>query len=264
MTGASTHAAATRSGRHVLVTGGSTGIGLASAEAFGRTGDRVTIVARSPGPLKKAETDLRAAGIKVLGVSGSVADVEDVERMVEVATERFGPVDVLVNNAGIGTEGLIAEMPVEQWQEVLDINLTGVFLPTRRVVKAMLEQHRPGVILVTGSINALMPRSPAVAYASSKAAIDAFVRGLGAELGPAGVRVCGVHPGYIETPLLHKVYTPDAVYQRWVEERTALIPLGRLGTAEEIASVFLFLASEAASYISATSVVVDGGRTPVG
>jgi NAD(P)-dependent dehydrogenase (short-subunit alcohol dehydrogenase family) len=124
----------------------------------------------------------------------------------------------------------------------------------------MIRRGTGGVLLFTGSINALIPTPPALAYSVSKAGLDAFVRGLAVELGAHGIRVAGVHPGYIDTPLLEKVYSDPNELRRWKQDRESRVPLGRFADPDEVAAVFQYLASDAASYITGTSVVVDGGR----
>lgn len=248
----------------MLVTGGSTGIGFATARRFGADGDRVTIVARTEPTLSQAVETLCRDGIEACGIARSVADPKSIEDIHRSATAAFGPIEVLVNNAGVAPESPTADMSDNDWHNVMATNLTGVFMLTQCVISDMIAHGIRGVILMTGSINALTPKPPAVAYSVSKAGIDAFVRGLAVELGPMGIRVCGVHPGYIDTPLLRKVYSDEDVYDAWVADRTSRVPLARFGAPDEIASVFHFLASDDASYITGVNVAVDGGRTANG
>jgi NAD(P)-dependent dehydrogenase (short-subunit alcohol dehydrogenase family) len=246
-------------GRHVLITGGSSGIGLATAALFAELGCKVTITGRREAPLKAVARELTDRGHAVHAAVGSVASLEDLRRVHAEAVDHAGPVQVVINNAGIGPEAPLIDMDELIMRKLVDTNL-GVWAMTKLVVPAMLDAGE-GVVLVTGSINALLPEPPGVAYAMTKAAIDSFVRGLAAEVGPRGIRVAGVHAGYVETPMLQKALGTGSELQQWVAEREAKIPLRRLAQPEEIAEVFVFLASSAASYVTGTSVAVDGGRT---
>jgi NAD(P)-dependent dehydrogenase (short-subunit alcohol dehydrogenase family) len=247
-------------GQHVLITGGSSGIGLATAARFAELGCRVTITGRREAPLKAAARELTDRGFAVHAAVGSVASMDELRRVHAEAVDYAGPVEVVLNNAGIGLEAPLIDMDEHLMRELVETNLFGVWALTKLVVPAMHDAGE-GVVLVTGSINALMPEPPGVAYAMTKAAIDSFVRGLAAEVGSRGIRVAGVHAGYVETPMLQKALGTGSELQQWVAEREAKIPLRRLAQPQEIAEVFVFLASSAASYITGTSVVVDGGRT---
>jgi glucose 1-dehydrogenase len=246
--------------RSVVVTGGSTGIGLETARRFGQGGDGVVITGRTAATLEEGRRELERAGIEVAVVHGSVGRPEDVRRVIDTAVERFGGVDVLVNNAGAGPESPIVDTADETWDDIYATNVRGPFLMSREVARTMIDQGRGGSILFTSSINALRPTPPAVAYSSAKASLDAFIKGLAVELAPHGIRVCGVNPGYIDTPMLQKVYATPESFDAWVADRTERVPLGRFGRPEEIAAAFWFLASSEASYITGTSLVVDGGR----
>jgi NAD(P)-dependent dehydrogenase (short-subunit alcohol dehydrogenase family) len=250
----------TSSQKNVIVTGGSTGIGLAIARRFGQEGARVLITGRNASTLEQARADLATEGIDALAEPASVADAVDVQRVVERAVTEFGSVDVLINNAGVGPEAPVLETTEEMWDALNDTNLKGVFLMSREVGRVMVKGGTGGVILVTSSINAIVPESPAVVYSATKAAVDVFVKGLAVELAPFRIRVCGVNPGYIQTPLLRKVYSDDDTYESWVKDRTAAVPMKRFGEPGEVAAAFYFLASDEASYITGTSLVVDGGR----
>jgi glucose 1-dehydrogenase len=246
--------------RSVVVTGGSTGIGLETARRFGQGGDRVVITGRTEATLEEGRRELERAGVEVAAVQGSVGRAEDVRRVIDTAVERFGGIDVLVNNAGVGPESRILDTSEGTWDDIYATNVRGPFLMSREVARTMIDQGRGGSILFTSSINALRPTSPAVAYSSAKASLEALIRGLAVELAPHGIRVCGVNPGYIETPMLRKVYPTAESFETWLSDRTTRVPLGRLGRPEEIAAAFWFLASSDASYITGTSLVVDGGR----
>jgi 3-oxoacyl-[acyl-carrier protein] reductase len=249
-----------RERRSVVVTGGSTGIGLAVARRFAQDGDRVLVTGRTESTLQEAQSQLADEGLEIFTEAASVANTGDVRRVVDRVVAEFGGIDVLINNAGVSSESPILETSEEMWDELNSINLKGVFLMSREVGRSMVERDKGGVILVTSSINSLVPVSPGIAYGVTKAGVDALVKGLAVELASSRIRVCSVNPGYIETPLLHKTYSPEHVYESWVRGRTALVPMKRLGDPSEIANVLHFLASEDASYITGTQIIVDGGR----
>jgi NAD(P)-dependent dehydrogenase (short-subunit alcohol dehydrogenase family) len=246
--------------RNVLVTGGSTGIGLAVARRFGQAGDRVMITGRTSSTLEQARSELLDEGAVVLAEPASVSNLDDVRRVVHRTVQEFGSIDVLVNNAGVGPEAPVLETTETAWDEINDTNLKGAFLMTWEAGRTMVDARRGGVILFTSSINAIAPEPPAVVYSASKAAVDVIVKGLAVELAPHSIRVCGVNPGYIETPMLQKVYGDDETYETWVHDRQQAVPMRRLGYPSEVAEAFYFLASDEASYITGTNLVVDGGR----
>lgn len=246
--------------RGVIVTGGSTGIGFEAARRFAQAGDRVMITARSSEALAEARSSLAAEGLGVVTEAGSVSDVDDVRRALAVATERLGSVDVVINNAGICYEASVVDTDDETWAALVSTNVTGVFLMSREAAKVMIEQGTGGVIINTSSVNSTMVEPLYVPYSATKAAVDAFTKGLALELAPHGIRVVGVRPGYIETPMIGKVLQDPAGADEWRESVSQVVPLGRMAYPEELAGTYFFLASEDASYITGTNVVVDGGR----
>lgn len=243
--------------RHVLMTGVGAGVGIATACRFNSAGDRITILAHNEQHLKEARDRLKGLGISTLAVSGSTGDGEDVQRFLADAEGQHGPIEVLVINAAVGTDSPAVEMSVEGWSNVVDANLKDVFLTSRAAADGMIQEGIDGVILITVSISILI-RPPAVAH-GAKAALEAYTRALAVELGPRGIRVCGVHPGYIETSLPSKSPVTSR-FRAPAKDRIADVPLGRMGMPEEVASVLYFLASSDASYITGANVVVDGGR----
>jgi len=249
-----------REPRRVVVTGGGSGIGLSVAEAFAGHGDRVAIVGRDEKRLSAAIEQSADAPGELIAVSGDVASGPGARQILRQAVEAIGGVEILVNNAGICIEELVVETSDEAWRALVDTNLSGAFYMARETGRLMIDQGRGGVILNTSSINAPMPERGYVPYSMTKAAIDCMTQGLSLELAEYGIRVCGVRPGYIETPMLGKVLEDSADLEAWREEETARVALGRFGTGADCAGAFLFLASPAASYITGASVTVDGGR----
>jgi gluconate 5-dehydrogenase len=247
------------SGKVVLVTGGSRGLGLEMAEALGEAGAAVAVTARRQQWLSSAETTLRQAGIECLTVQcdGSIPD--HVTAAVGRVVERFGRIDVLVNNAGISWAEPIETMPVEKWREVIDTNATGCFLMSRAVGQEMRRTGAGGSIINVASVMGLVGMAPeildAVGYSASKGAIVSFTRDLAVKWARHGIRVNAVAPGFFETRLSAGVLARN---QEGIERIT---PMGRIGRPGEMKGVVLFLASEASSYITGQVLSVDGGAT---
>ena len=246
--------------RGVIVTGGSTGIGFEVARRFAASGDRVVITARSADALDEARSLLASEGLDVVTAAGSVSDLRDARRTLATAMERLGSVDVLVNNAGICHEASVIDTDDETWAALMATNVAGVFLMSREAARIMIEQGTGGVIINTSSVNSTMVEPLYVPYSATKAAVDALTKGMALELAPFGIRVVGVRPGYIETPMISKVLQDPAGADEWREAVAGVVPLGRMAYPEELAGTYFFLASEDASYITGTNVVVDGGR----
>ena len=246
--------------RGVIVTGGSTGIGFEAARRFAAAGDRVMITARSADALDSARSALASDGLDVVTAAGSVSELGDVHRTLATALKRLGSVDVVINNAGICYEASVIDTDDEVWAALLATNVSGVFLMSREAAKVMIGQGTGGVIINTSSVNSTMVEPLYVPYSATKAAVDAFTKGMAVELAPFGIRVVGVRPGYIETPMISKVLQDAVGADEWREAVAGVVPLGRMAYPEELAGTYFFLASDDASYITGTNVVVDGGR----
>ena len=231
-------------GRKALVTGGSRGIGRAIAAELARAGAQVTLSYRSG----KDEAERVAAEIGGRAVRADVSDAGEVATLVEEA----GDLDVLVNNAGITRDGLLARMPDEDWRIVLDTNLSGVFLTCRAVARGMMRRRRGSIVNVT-SIVGLRGNPGQTNYAASKAGIIGFTKSLARELGSRGVRANAVAPGYVDTRLTDVL--PDELKTAMLENT----PLGRLGEPEDVARAVRFLCSDEASFITGEILLVDGG-----
>ncbi|MDQ6650039.1 MAG: 3-oxoacyl-ACP reductase FabG [Actinomycetota bacterium] len=229
------------SGRSVLVTGGNRGIGLACARAFAAQGDRVAVTHRGSG-----------APDGMFGVACDVTSTEQVDAAFSAVEAEHGPVEVLVSNAGITDDTLLLRMKEETFTRVIDANLTGAYRVAKRATSGML-RARGGRMVFLSSVVALTGSAGQVNYAASKAGLVGLARSLARELGSRGITANVVAPGFVETDMTADL--PPARRQ----ELLAGIPLGRYATAPEVASVVVFLASEAAGYITGAVVPVDGG-----
>ena len=239
-------------GRVAIVTGGSRGIGLASARLLAEGGASVVVSGRDAARLETATRELEATGAAVLGVAADAARREDVGRLVEAARERFGRLDVLVNNAGMTRDQLLVRMKDDDWDQVLDTNLRGVFLMTRAVGKVMMRQ-RSGRIINISSTAGAMGNAGQVNYSAAKAGVIGLTKAAARELAHWNILVNAVAPGLIET---------DMTASLPAEAREALlgqVPLKRIGVARDVAEVVRFLAGEGAAYITGQTIHVNGG-----
>jgi 3-oxoacyl-[acyl-carrier protein] reductase len=238
--------------RCALVTGAAQGIGRAIALLLARNGADVAV---SDVNLEKAQETVReieSLGRRALAIKTNVALAGDVDRMVEAVMGRFGRIDILVNNAGITRDKLILRMTEEDWDAVLDVNLKGTFNCTRSVVKVMSKQ-RFGKIVNIASVSGEMGNPGQANYSASKAGVIGLTKTVAREFAQRGINVNAIAPGYIETPMT------EALPEKAKEELRRMIPMDRLGKAEDVAQAVLFLVSEASSYITGQVLNVNGG-----
>jgi 3-oxoacyl-[acyl-carrier protein] reductase len=238
-----------------IVTGAAQGIGLATALKFAREGASVVVCDLHDVDATVAQVAAVAAeGAACIGCVVDVTDRGQVDAMVAATLARFGRIDTLVNNAGITQDARLQKMTIEQFDAVIDVNLRGVFHCAQAVADTMIAQGA-GVILNASSVVGLYGNFGQTNYAATKFGVIGFTKTWSRELGPKGIRVNAVAPGFIETPILATV--PDKVLQHMREQ----VPLHRLGKPDEIANVYAFLASDEASYINGAVIEVSGGMT---
>ena len=242
-------------GRGVLVSGGSRGIGLATARRFLEEGSRVFVSGLDADEVRSAIDDLRGLGA-VDGGAYDVADDDDVDRLATDADRFLSGIDVLINNAGIASMVPFLEIDPGRWDRVMGVNLRGQFLVAQRIAHRMLERGAGGAIVNMASTNALQGEAGYAHYDASKGGVAMLTRTMAIELAPRGIRVNALCPGKIATPLQAASEDPSYV-EHFLEER---VPMGRSGTAEEVAAAYAFLASDDASYITGTLLLVDGGQ----
>ena len=236
-----------------IITGGSRGIGYATANAFLKEGATVIITASSKESVDKAVAKLKEAhpGARIGGISPNLSSYESVRAGFVEATTEFGCVDILVNNAGVSESTPFSEYTEEAFDKVMDLNVKGVFNATKAAMECMIPRGS-GVILNTSSMVSITGQPSGLAYPTSKFAVNGLTVSLARELGPKGIRVNAVAPGVTETDMM------KAVPKEVIEPIINHIPLRRLGQPEDIANAFVFLASEEASYITGVVLSVDG------
>ncbi len=239
-------------GRFAVVTGAGRGIGAATAKAFATAGAHVALVDKDGAAATRVAEEIAAAGGEALHFETDVTDAFAVERVLDGVVEEWGRLDVLVNNAGILRDARLGEVTDEDFDATLDVNLRGAMVCARAAVPHMLARGS-GRILSATSVVARMGNFGQTSYAASKGGIIGMTRAWARELGPKGITANAVAPGFIETEMLRSV--PDKVLERFRER----IPAGRLGRPEDVANVYLFLASDLAAFINGAIVGVDGG-----
>ena len=243
-------------GKTAIITGAASGIGRATARVFAESGAAVTINYKSNE--KDAELlckEINSKGGRAIAVQADVTVTADVEALVKRAVEEFGPVDILVNNAGSLIERLrILDLTEKRWDEVMDLNLKSAFLCSKAVVPSMIERKTGAIINLSSIAGRNGGALGSIHYSTAKGGLITFTKGLAKELAPFGIRVNAVSPGVIDTPY-HEQFSSPEMMKSYVNG----IPLGRVGTAEEVGKVIAFLASDAASYLAGETIEINGG-----
>ncbi|RWE77938.1 MAG: glucose 1-dehydrogenase [Mesorhizobium sp.] len=245
-------------GRHAFVTGASRGLGLAFAEALAAAGARVTLGGRKADELRAAGDRLRGHGYTVAESVIDVTDTQSVDAAIAASEADTGPIDILVNNAGIQRRAPLETFSDADWDALMATNLDGVFKVSRAAVKGMI-QRRKGVIINVSSVQSALARPSIAPYAASKGAITMLTKSMAGEWGQHGVRVNAIAPGYFKTEM-NAALVADETFSAWLTGRT---PMRRWGDVEELAGAAVFLASDAASFVTGQTLLVDGGITSV-
>jgi gluconate 5-dehydrogenase len=249
-------------GRVALVTGGSRGLGLQIAEGLGEMGARVIVTARKQSELDEAVKHLRAQGVEAMAIACDMSDAAAIPAMVEKAIAGFGPIDVLVNNAGTTWGANMAEHPMEAWRKVMDLNLTAMFVASQEVGKRCMIPRRGGKIVNLASILGLVgsndsTRPGTIGYNTSKGGVISFTRSLAAEWAQYNINVNAIAPGFFPTKMT------KGLMEILGDRVASKAPLNRVGGPEDLKGIAVLLASDASSFITGQVVTVDGGVTAV-
>ena len=242
-------------GKTSLVTGAGRGIGLAAAHALAQAGARVTLVARNAHDIEAASGDICNAGGRAVGFTLDVTDSQAVKALVE----QHGPFNILVNNAGTNRPSLITEMEDADYDAVMDLNVKATMFVTREVARGLISAGKPGSIITISSQMGHVGGPKLVLYCATKHAVEGMTKSLAWELGPHNIRANTLCPTFIETAMTEQMFS-DTDFRRYVESRIAL---GRIGKLEDIMGSVVFLASDAASMVTGSALMVDGGWTAV-
>jgi len=246
------------SGKTAIVTGGGTGIGRQMAQGLAEAGANLVLCARKAERCEQAASELEQLGVRAIGLGCDVRDPEQVQHVVGKAVEELGGVDILVNNAGTVWGATPEEMPLEGWQKVIDVNLTGVFLFSQAAGRVMIERGG-GVIVNIASVAGLQGGPPdimnTIVYNASKGGVIAFTRDLACKWAQHGIRVNSIAPGWFPSDM------SGYVLERHEERLKQHIPLGRFGGPHDLEGVVVFLASDASAYVTGHTLVVDGGES---
>ncbi len=248
--------------RVAIVTGASRGLGEGIAKALAGEGATVALFSRDMQRLKKHVADLKALGQKAVAFAVDVADVAQVNQAVDKVVSQFGRVDILVNNAAIAPSMPFVEMPSEVRDSVIDINLKGVWNCTKAVMPLMLKQRYGKVVNISSVTGPMVSGRGMTAYAASKGAVSAFTRTLALEVAEYGINVNAICPGSFDTPMFRRMAKPRGwdSEDEYVKHVGKEMPLGRLGTIEEMGDLAVFLASDKSKYITGVEIVIDGGN----
>lgn len=243
-------------GKVAIVTGGNSGIGKAIVEYLAELGAQVVIDYRShPEATEELEREIGSYGGCSFGVQADVSKLDDIQRLIDAAVAQYGRIDVMVNNAGVETRTSVLDTTPEQYDKVLDVNLRGVFFATQYAAKQMIAQGGGGRIINISSVHEDWPMPGNTAYCLAKGGVRMLTRTAALELAPHGITMVNVGPGAVATPINDSTMNNPEL----MAKLNAAIPLGRMARAEEIAKVVGFLASDGASYITATTIFADGG-----
>ncbi|MBM7556822.1 3-oxoacyl-ACP reductase FabG [Halanaerobacter jeridensis] len=240
-------------GKVAIVTGAAQGIGAKTAKVFAEEGAKVVVADYDAEGGKETAEAIKDTGAEAMFVQVDVSSLDAARDMVDETVKEYGRLDILVNNAGVTADTLLTKMTEEQWDKVIDVNLKGVFNCAKPATEQMLDQDSGGVILNASSVVGLYGNVGQTNYAATKFGVIGLTKTWSKELGPKGIRVNAVAPGFVETPMTDAV--PDKVLDKMANQT----PLKRLGDPEDIAKAYLYLASDEAKYVNGEVLSVDGG-----
>jgi NAD(P)-dependent dehydrogenase (short-subunit alcohol dehydrogenase family) len=246
------------SGKTALITGGSRGLGLQIAEAYGEMGAKIAITARKQGELDEAVAHLSRLGVEALAIAGDLSRYDTIPAMVEKAVKHYGPIDILVNNAGTTWGAPAEDYPPEAWHKVMNLNVNAMFFLTQEVGRRCMIPRKGGNVVNMSSVAGLRAHGSGmttIAYNTSKAAVLQFTRALAAEWGKYGIRVNAICPGFFPSKMSRGLLEVIG------ESVIAATPLGRLGGDEDLKGIAVYLASEASRHVTGQYIAVDGGAS---
>jgi NAD(P)-dependent dehydrogenase (short-subunit alcohol dehydrogenase family) len=245
------------SGKVALISGATGGFGKAAAKALAAAGAKVMATARTLSALEGLAKEIREGGGQAAFSQGNPVNPEDVRRVIKNTVDTFGGIDILVTAAGINKVKPIIEQPVEDWAEVMDVNMKGTYLFCKEVGKVMIKQGRGGKVILVGSARGHLGLANYSAYSPSKGAVHLLAKTLGCEWGPHKINVNAIAPTVFRTPLTQWMFDDNAFYMNFLKR----IPIGRLGEPEDFIGTVIFLSSKASDFITGAIVDVDGGYT---
>ena len=244
-------------GRVAVITGGSVGLGRQMAEGLAEMGANLVLCARKKERCEQTAEELQKLGVQTLALACDVKDPASIRAVADAAVKQFGRIDILINNAGTSWGALVEDMTLEQWNKVIETNLTGTFLFSQAVGKVMISQRRGKIINIASvaGMRGSPPRFSAIGYSSSKAGIIMFTKDLACKWGMHNIQVNAIAPGWFPTDMSEKVI------ERNKESLLAGIPLGRFGGPQDLKGAAIFLASDASNFVTGHTLVVDGGQS---
>jgi NAD(P)-dependent dehydrogenase (short-subunit alcohol dehydrogenase family) len=247
-------------GKTSIVTGAGRGIGRSVALGLAEAGSNVVVCSRTTTELEELAAEIEAKGVEALVAPCDVSKEGDIDRVINQTLEKFNSIDILINNAGVTKKHPAEDFPAEDWNQIISVNLTGVFQFAQKVGKVMIEQGSGSIVNVS-SVASQTAIKKSIAYAASKGGVNMLTKNFAAEWADKGVRVNGIAPAYIETPLVEAVKNHRKGFADDIANRT---PMGRMGRPDELIGAAIFLASDASSYITGETIFVDGGWTALG